>query len=94
METSSPSVTPEALVRISAFAYALAQALCSRAASTASLSFTVNCTFSSGEKEFLSLSNNQFTVDLCQVFNPYGNVKDVDILISNRKFLGSCLHLY
>ena len=49
----------------------------------------VNCTLSSGGKEFLSLSNNQFTVDISQVFNPYGNVKDVDILISNRKFLGS-----
>ena len=51
----------------------------------------VNCTLSSGGKEFLSLSNNQFTVDVSQVFNPYGNVKDVDILISNRKFLGSVL---
>lgn len=43
---------------------------------------------SANEKEFLSIRNSQFSVDMSQVYNPYGNVKDVDVLVSNRGFNG------
>ena len=40
------------------------------------------------DKEFLSIRNSQFSVDMSQVYNPYGNMKDVDVLVSNRGFNG------
>lgn len=41
------------------------------------------------DKEFLSIRNSQFSVDMSQVYNPYGNMKDVDVLVSNRGFNGT-----